>query len=91
WDHEDAEPGRYTLTVWAVELTGVNHRDHFGHGTLGAYPIIASSQFTIGEVYTVQVLCLDGGERPVEGAEVTSGPRDEPAVTGEDGRTFLEV
>ncbi|UCC92709.1 MAG: hypothetical protein JSW25_08605 [Thermoplasmata archaeon] len=91
WDYEGAETGRYTLTVWAVELTGTNHRDHFGHGTYGDYPIIVSTQFTIGEVYTVHVLCLDGGDRPVEGAAVSSGPREEPAVTGEDGRTVLVV
>ncbi len=91
WDYEGAEAGRYTLTVWAVELSGVNYRDHFSHGTYDGYPVIATSQFTIGEVFTVQVLCMDGGDRPVEDAQVTSGPRDVPAVTNDEGRTFLEV
>jgi hypothetical protein len=91
WDYGDAEAGRYTLTVWAVERTGLNYRDHFGHGTYGEYPVIATTQFTIGEVLTVHVLCLDGGDRPVEDAAVSSGPRDAPAATDDEGRTVLEV
>jgi hypothetical protein len=91
WDYGDAEAGRYTLTVWAVELTGVNQRDHFGHGTYGAYPVLATSQFTIGEVFTVHVLCIDGGDRPVEDAMVSSGPREAPVATDDEGRAVLEV
>lgn len=91
WDYEGAEAGRYTLTVWAVENSGVNHRDHFGHGTLGDYPVVATTQFTIGEVFTVHVLCLDGGDRPVEEAAVSAGPRDEPVLTDADGKAVLEV
>jgi hypothetical protein len=47
--------------------------------------------FTIGEVFTVHVLCVDGGDRPVEGAEVSSGPREDPVVTDDEGRGVLEV
>lgn len=91
WDYEDADAGRYTLTVWAVDLSGVSHRDHFGHGTWGQYPVIASSQFSIGEIFIVNVLCLDGGDRPVEGALVSSGSRDDPVTTDDEGRASLEV
>jgi hypothetical protein len=91
WDHEDAEAGRYTLTVWAVDLTGVSYRDHFGHGTYGRYTVIAASHFSIGEIFSVNVLCLDGGDRPVEGAMVAPGPRDDPVATDEEGRALLEV
>jgi hypothetical protein len=91
WDYEDAEAGRYTLTVWAVDLSGVSYRDHFGHGTYGPYTVIATSQFSIGEIFEVNVLCIDGGERPVEGAMVAAGPRDDPVATDDEGRAFLEV
>jgi len=91
WDHEDAEAGRYTLTVWAVDLSGVSYRDHFGHGTFGPYTVIATSQFSIGEIFSVNVLCLDGGDRPVEGAHVSAGPRDDPVATDDEGRASLEV
>ncbi len=91
WDYEDAEAGRYTLTVWAVDLSGVSHRDHFGHGTFGPYTVTATSHFSIGEIFDVNVLCLDGGDRPVEGALVAAGPRDDPVATDEEGRASLEV
>jgi hypothetical protein len=91
WDHDGAEAGRYTLTVWAVDLSGVSYRDHFGHGTLGAYTVVATSQFSIGEVFSVAVLCLDGGDRPVEGAQVSAALSDDPVATDEEGRALLEV
>ena len=91
WSHDGAEAGRYTLTVWAVDLSGVSYLGHFGHGSYGSYAVLASSQFTIGEVFQVNVLCLDGGERPVDGALVSPGPRTDPVVTDEEGRVALEV
>jgi len=91
WDYSDADAGRYTLTVWAVELSGVSYRDHFGHGTYDGYPVVISTTFSIGEIFTVHVLCLDGGDRPVEGASVSSDDRQGPVTTDDDGRAQLEV
>lgn len=91
WDYEDAEAGRYTLTVWAVDLSGVSHKNHFGHGTYGSYTVIASSEFSIGEIFDINVMCIDGGDRPVESALVSAGPWDDPVATDGEGRAILEV
>jgi hypothetical protein len=91
WDYTDAEPGIYTLTVWAVDMSGISHRDHFQHGTLGPYPVLMTVQFSIGELLEAHVLCIDGGDRPVEGALVSAGSRTPAVPTDEDGRVVLSV
>ena len=70
WNYSGAAPGRYNLTVWAVDNNGYYFCFYFMNYNYGVYAVNDVSFFFIGTPRFVNVMALDSTGVVLEGAEV---------------------
>ncbi|MGQ9583237.1 MAG: hypothetical protein ACUVV6_06965 [Thermoplasmatota archaeon] len=70
WNYSGAEPGRYNITVWAVDNNGYYYYHYFMNFNYGPYAVSNTSFFFIDTPRFVNVLVYDSMGAPLDGAEV---------------------
>ncbi|MEM2976565.1 MAG: hypothetical protein QXW06_02760 [Thermoplasmata archaeon] len=94
WNYSGADPGRYNITVWAVDNNGYYYYHYFMNYNYGPYAVSNSSFFFIGTPRFVNVLALDSTGQPLSGAEVQATVLERVVdrnLTGPAGLTNLSM
>lgn len=80
WNFSGSPPGRYNITVWAVDNNGFYYCFYFMNFNYGYYAVSNTSFFFIGSPKYVNVVALDSMGFPLPDAEVSATILDN--VTG---------
>ncbi|MFP4050794.1 MAG: collagen binding domain-containing protein [Thermoplasmata archaeon] len=94
WNYSGYDPGRYNITIWAVDNNGYNHYTHFSKFNYGNYSDVSKTHFTIGENYYANIHVLSSSGTELERAEITahlSGNYVDSALTDDEGYVNLTL
>jgi len=72
WNYSGLDPGRYNITVWALDNNGYNYYTHFQQYTYGVYPDTYRSHFIIGEDVFVNLMAIDSRGDIMEGVTIVA-------------------
>jgi len=72
WNYSGAAPGRYNITVFALDNNGYYYCFYFMNYNYGSYLVTNTSFFFIGSPRFINVQAVDSTGVPLDGAEVRS-------------------
>ena len=94
WNYSSYPPGRYNITVWAVDNNGYNYYTHFGYYKYGQYQDVYTTYITLGITYSVAFKAVDSKNLPLPRAEIVvkvSGTTVSSSITDDTGIVVLEM
>ncbi len=94
WNYSGAPPGRYNVTVWAVDNNGYYYYHYFMNFNFGPYAVSDATFFFIGTPRFVNVVVYDSMGAPLESAQVQATVLDrvlDHNVTNTSGLTNLSM